>query len=130
MPGSVLYDFGDMVRTSTSTGAEDERDLSLVTFRMDYFEALVRGYLDAVGRSLEPREIELLAFSGRLITFEIGIRFLTDYLQGDVYFKTHRTDHNLDRTRTQFKLVREMEARGGAMEDLVRRHSRERGITL
>ncbi len=128
MPGSVLYDFGDMVRTSTSTGAEDETDLTKVTFRTDYFEALVHGYLDAAGPALEPRELDLLAFSGRLITFEIGIRFLTDFLEGDVYFKTHRPDHNLDRTRTQFKLVQEMEKQQDAMEKIVRAACRERGI--
>ncbi|NOY81020.1 MAG: aminoglycoside phosphotransferase family protein [Kiritimatiellaeota bacterium] len=130
MPGSVLYDFGDMVRTSTSTGAEDERDLSLVTFQRDFFDALVCGYLDAVGASLLPRELELLAFSGRLITFEIGIRFLTDYLEGDVYFKTHHPDHNLDRTRTQFALVRAMEEQADALDALVRSRCRERGIGI
>jgi len=119
MPGLVLYDFGDMVRTSTCMAAEDERDLSKVRFEMPFFEALVGGYLEATGDALTEPELDLLAFSGKLITFEIGIRFLTDYLEGDVYFKTHRPDHNLDRTRTQFALVAAMEDLDGEMEDVV-----------
>ncbi|MFA5688830.1 MAG: aminoglycoside phosphotransferase family protein [Kiritimatiellales bacterium] len=109
MPGSALYDFGDMVRTTTTRAPEDERALSLVEMDMNYFEALTAGYLESAG-FLVPRERELLAFSGALITFEIGLRFLTDYLQGDVYFKTHRDGQNLDRCRKQFKMVQSMEA--------------------
>ena len=122
MPGTVLYDFGDQIRTTTGTAAEDERDLSKVRFQIDMFEALVEGYLEAARDFLVPAEIEQLAFSGRLITFEIGIRFLTDYLQGDVYFKTHRPGHNLDRARTQFQMVRHMEAQSEAMEGIVARY--------
>ncbi len=121
MPGTVLYDFGDQIRTTTGTAAEDERDLSKVRFQIDMFEALVEGYLEAARDFLVPAEVEQLAFSGRLITFEIGIRFLTDYLQGDVYFKTHRPGHNLDRARTQFQMVRHMEAQAEAMEGIVAR---------
>ncbi len=110
MPGTVLYDFGDQVRTTTGTAAEDERDLSKVTFQIEMFDALVHGYLDAAREFLTAEELGRLAFCGRLITFEIGIRFLTDFLEGDVYFKTHRPGHNLDRTRTQFEMVRQMEA--------------------
>jgi len=128
MPGLALYDFGDMVRTSTCTGAEDEQDLRLVQFRMEFFEALVRGYLEAIGRDLTPREIELLAFSGRLITFEIGIRFLTDFLEGDVYFKVHRPAHNLDRARGQFRRVSLMEKYADEMEEVVRRCARTCGV--
>jgi len=119
MPGLVLYDFGDQVRTTTATAAEDERDLSKVRFRLDMFESLVRGYLDAARGFLAPAEIGCLAFSGKLITFEIGIRFLADYLSGDVYFKTHRPGHNLDRTRTQFEMVRQMEEQSEAMSTVV-----------
>ena len=119
MPGSILYDFGDQVRTTTATAAEDEQDLSKVQFRLDMFEALIRGYLETAGSFLNDEEIRLLPFSGRLITFEIGIRFLTDYLEGDVYFKTHRPDHNLDRCRTQFEMVRQMEEKAEAMEKLL-----------
>ncbi len=105
MPGSVLYDFGDMVRTTTSPTLEDERDLSRVNMRMDIFQKLAQGYLSTAGSFLTRAEKDLLAFSGKLISFTIGIRFLTDYLDGDHYFRVHRQGHNLDRARTQFKLV-------------------------
>lgn len=109
MPGLALYDFGDMVRTTTSPAEEDERDLSRVQMQMPMFKALVSGYLASAGGFLTKAERQLLAFSGKLITFEIGIRFLTDFLSGDVYFKVHREDHNLDRCRTQFALVESIE---------------------
>jgi len=105
MPGLVLYDFGDMVRTATSPTAEDETDLSKVYVRMPMFEALARGYISTAGEFLTPVEKRYLPFAGRLITFTIGLRFLTDYLAGDVYFKVHREGQNLDRARSQFKLV-------------------------
>lgn len=120
MPGSALYDFGDMVRTATSPALEDERDLSQVYLQMPMFEALGQGYLKSAGDFLTSAEKDLLAFSGKLITLEIGIRFLTDYLQGDVYFKTHRDRHNLDRCRTQFKLVESIEAQETEMNQLIR----------
>jgi hypothetical protein len=119
MPGLVLYDFGDMVRTATSPASEDERDLRQVTMRMPIFEALVRGYLAATASFLTPAEKQFLAFSGKLITFEIGLRFLTDYLCGDTYFKTHRPEHNLDRCRTQFQLVRSIEEQEDRMTAFV-----------
>jgi hypothetical protein len=119
MPGLVLYDFGDMVRTATSPAKEDERDLSRVSMRMPVFEALVRGYLAAAGGFLTPAERQFLAFSGKLITFEIGLRFLTDYLSGDTYFKVHCPEHNLDRCRTQFQLVRSIESQEEAMHRIV-----------
>lgn len=122
MPGSILYDFGDEVRTTTATAAEDERDLSKVKFRLDLFAELVRGYMEAAGDFLTPEEIRLLPFSGQLITFEIGLRFLTDYLEGDVYFKTHREGQNLDRCRTQFEMVRQMEEQKAAMEAIVAKY--------
>jgi len=106
MPGLVHYDFGDMVRTTTSPTLEDETDLSKVQMQMPMFKELARGYIDATRAFLTPTEKQYLAFSGRLITFTIGIRFLTDYLMGDTYFRVHRPHHNLDRCRTQFKLVR------------------------
>ena len=119
MPGLALYDFGDMVRTTTSPAVEDEQDLSKVTMQFPLFEALVRGYLSAAGEFLTETEKKLLAFSGKLITFEIGIRFLTDYLAGDTYFKIHREGHNLDRCRTQFKLVESIESQEEKMNRLV-----------
>lgn len=121
MPGSVLYDFGDLVRTTTTTAAEDEVDLSGVEMNIEYFTALVQGYLEAASSFLMPAEKELLAFSGNLITFEVGLRFLTDYLQGDTYFKTHRDGQNRDRCRTQFKMVESMENRMDEMRGIVER---------
>jgi aminoglycoside phosphotransferase (APT) family kinase protein len=119
MPGLALYDFGDIVRTSTSPAKEDERDLSKVQMQFPMFEALARGYLTSAGEFLAKAERQHLAFSGQLITFEIGIRFLTDYLQGDIYFKVHREGHNLDRCRTQFRLVESIEKQEDAMGKLV-----------
>ncbi|MFZ0393361.1 MAG: aminoglycoside phosphotransferase family protein [Terracidiphilus sp.] len=119
MPGLALYDFGDMVRTATSPAAEDEQDLGKVFLRMDYYQALVEGYLSSAAAFLTARERELLAFSGKLITFEIGTRFLADYLNGDTYFKVHREGHNLDRCRTQFRLVASIEDQEHQMNRLV-----------
>jgi hypothetical protein len=118
MPGLVLYDFGDLVRSSTCPAAEDERDLSKVTMQMHMYEALVNGYLSTAGEFLTLAEKSHLAFSGKLITFETGVRFLTDYLEGDTYFKTHRQGHNLDRCRTQFKLVASIEEQEVAMNKI------------
>jgi hypothetical protein len=119
MPGSVLYDFGDMIRTTTNQAAEDERDLAKIEMNIDYFKALVKGYLETASGFLTEKERELLAFSGKLITFEIGLRFLTDYLQGDTYFKTHREGQNIDRCRKQFKMVQSMEDQMDAMQEIV-----------
>ena len=119
MPGCALYDFGDMVRTSTAAAAEDERDLTKVFSRREYFEQLVRGYLSEA-KFLNQAELDNLVFSGRLITLTIGIRFLTDYLAGDVYFHTTCPDHNLVRCRTQFKMVESMEAQAADYEEIVR----------
>ena len=121
MPGSVLYDFGDSVRLGAATAAEDERDLAKVGFDLRLFERLAAGYLDAARDFLADAETRLLAFSAKLLTLECGIRFLTDHLKGDVYFKVHRDGHNLDRARTQFKMVAEMERRMGEMEAVVRK---------
>jgi len=121
MPGSALYDFGDLVRTSTSPAAEDETDLSLVRMQLPMFAALVRGYLASARGFLTPKEKELLPFAGKLITFEIGLRFLTDWLEGDTYFKVKRPGHNLDRCRTQFKLVESIEQQLPAMREIVAR---------
>ena len=123
MPGSALYDFGDMVRTSTAAAAEDEKDLSTVYSKKEYFEALVKGYL-AQAKFLTETEKSLLAFSGRLITLTIGIRFLTDYLAGDTYFRTAYEDHNLVRCHTQFKMVESMEEQAAEYEEIVRKYSK------
>jgi Ser/Thr protein kinase RdoA (MazF antagonist) len=122
MPGSVLYDFGDSVRLGAATAAEDERDLAKVGFDLRLFDRLAEGYLDAARGFLTDEEARLLAFSAKLLTLECGIRFLADHLSGDVYFKVHRDGHNLDRCRTQFKMVAEMESRMGEMEAAVRKY--------
>ena len=115
MTGLVLHDFGDLVRSCTNPAAEDEQDLSKVTMQMHMYEALVRGYLSTAGEFLTATEKSHLALGGKLITLETGIRFLTDYLEGDTYFKTHRQGHNLDRCRTQFRLVESIEEQEDAM---------------
>jgi Ser/Thr protein kinase RdoA (MazF antagonist) len=122
MPGSSLYDFGDMVRTFTGEFAEHETDLSKVVFRRDRFAALVEGYLSEARSFLTPTELDLLAISGRLITFEIGIRFLTDYLEGDTYFKVHHPRENLDRARTQLQFVAAMEHQAAEMAAIIAQH--------
>ena len=120
MPGSSLYDFGDMVRTTTCFAAEDERDLAKVKLELEMFRALADGYLEEARDFLTAQELDLLVFSGRLITFTIGLRFLTDFLEGDVYFRIHRSDQNLERARAQFALVRSMENLETAMNDCLR----------
>ena len=119
MPGCALYDFGDMVRTTTSPTLEDERDLSKVKMQMPMFKKLAEGYLSTAGKFLTKAERNYIAFSGKLITFEIGLRFLTDFLSGDTYFRIHRPGHNLDRCRTQFKLVESIERQEEAMQKYV-----------
>ncbi|MEX0320807.1 MAG: phosphotransferase enzyme family protein [Puniceicoccaceae bacterium] len=121
MPGSVLYDFGDMVRSSTNTGDEDAVDLSAIQMDFEVYQALLDGYLPEMKHCLTDRELELLAFSGRLITLEIGLRFLTDYLEGDQYFKVFREGHNLDRCRTQITMVKSMEEQQLKMEKAISR---------
>ena len=109
MPGSYLYDFGDAMRSGATHAAEDEQDLSLVDFDLGLYEQFTKGYLSACGSSLTPMEIKMLPYASIMLTLECGMRFLTDHLNGDTYFKVHRENHNLDRARTQFKLVSEME---------------------
>ncbi len=122
MPGSMLYDFGDSLRFGASTGAEDETDLSKIEFDLTYFEAFTKAFLEEVGDDMTARERELLAFSALLLTLECGIRFLTDYLNGDTYFRIHREHHNLDRCRTQFKLVADMEKKMDQMNAIVAKY--------
>ncbi|MGA0900126.1 MAG: phosphotransferase enzyme family protein [Luteolibacter sp.] len=118
MPGSALYDFGDMVRSCCPTTPEDETNLAAIDIQLDRFEALVKGYLSAA-HFLKAAEIELLTFSGKLITLECGMRFLTDYLQGDHYFKIRHPEHNLERTRSQFTFVRVIEEHLSQMDGIV-----------
>jgi hypothetical protein len=123
MPGSSLFDFGDLVRSSACPLPEDETDLGAVAIDLGLFEALTRGYLAGAREKLIGQETALLARSGMVITFEAGLRFLTDFLVGDVYFKTRRADQNLDRARTQFALLRSMERKRSEMEEIVGRYA-------
>ena len=120
MPGLALYDFGDMVRTTTSPTSEDTTDLASVGLRLPYFEALVEGYVEATRDFLSKPEIEHLSISGKIITIETGLRFLTDYLSGDQYFGSKRPAQNLDRARTQFALAKSIEEQFDEMQDIVR----------
>ena len=119
MPGTICYDFGDSIRFGCNTGAEDEPDLSKVNFDIKLFEEYTKGYLSALGDSVTKCEKDNLPFGAILMTFECGMRFLADYLDGDVYFSTHREGHNLDRARTQFKLVSDMEKLLLKMQEIV-----------
>ena len=108
MPGLLLCDFGDMVRTATMRVAEDERDLTKVEASLPMYDAVTRGYMEGAGDLLTPLEREHLVTAGEVLTFECGVRFLTDYLQGDQYFRVSRPDQNLDRARVQFALLRSL----------------------
>lgn len=122
MPGLSHYDFGDSIRFGASTGAEDEKDLSKVEVDLSLFEAFTKGFLEGCQGSLTEKEIEMLPMGAKLMTYECGIRFLADYLEGDVYFKVHRDGHNLDRARTQFKLVADMEAKWDKLTAIVEKY--------
>lgn len=124
MPGLVHYDFGDSIRFGASTGAEDEKDLSKIEMSLELFEKYTEGFMSTCGSKLNDCEIEYLPFSAKLMTFECGIRFLTDYLNGDTYFKIHYPEQNLDRTRTQFKLVYDMENKMDAMKAIVAKYNK------
>lgn len=128
MPGLSLYDFGDAIRFGANTAAEDEKDVSKVSLSLEYFEAYTRGYLSAAGASLTDAEIAYLPFASKLMTLECGMRFLGDYFNGDVYFKTEYPEHNLVRCRTQFALVADMEKKFGEMEEIVKKCRAEFGV--
>ncbi len=122
MPGSLLYDFGDALRFAGSSGAEDETDVSKIWFDLENYEQFTRGFAEELKETLTPREAELLSFSVKLMTLECGIRFLADYLNGDTYFKVHREKHNLDRCRTQFKLVADIEEKLSQMNEINKKY--------
>ncbi len=122
MPGSMLFDFGDSIRFGASTAAEDEKDLNKVWMDLNLFEQYVKGYLEELRESITPKEAELLPFSAKLMTLECGIRFLGDYLDGDHYFRIHYPTQNLDRARTQFKLVADMESKMDQMAAIVQKY--------
>ena len=119
MPGAAAFDFGDCIRFGASTAAEDEKDLSRVEMSLHLFSVFARGYLRAAGSFLTPAEVDSLAEGARLMTLECGVRFLTDYLEGDKYFRIHYPEQNLDRCRTQFKLVADMEEKMSEMQRIV-----------
>ena len=119
MPGLSAYDFGDSIRFGANDCAEDEPDQSKVHFSLHLYEVFAKGYLEAAGKSMDETERRSLAWGAKLMTLECGIRFLTDYLEGDHYFKTSRPGQNLDRARTQFTLVKGMEAEFDQMLKIV-----------
>ena len=119
MPGSSLYDYGDAIRSGSNAAGEDEEDLSLVRFDLPLFEAFTRGFLDKAGSQLTAQEIALFPMAARILTLELCARFLTDYLNGDVYFKVKKPGHNLIRTRNQIELLRQMEELTPQMEKIV-----------
>lgn len=122
MPGSLLYDFGDAIRSGCNTGLEDEPDLSKVAFDINLFESFCKGFLSGLGAGITKEEKELLPFSAILMTYECGMRFLGDYLNGDTYFKVHYDTHNLVRARTQFKMVSDMEKQLDDMKNIVNKY--------
>ena len=119
MPGYIHYDFGDAIRTFTNTALEDEKDLNKVSINMEYFEAFSKGFLSETSKVLNSIEIENLAFSAKLMTYIIGLRFLSDYLDGDTYYKTKYPEHNLQRARVQFKLLEDMENHFIKMQSII-----------
>ncbi|MGN0295152.1 MAG: phosphotransferase enzyme family protein [Lachnospiraceae bacterium] len=126
MPGLAMNDFGDSIRFGASTAAEDEKNLSKVSCDMELFELYAKGFLKGCAGSLTDLEISFLPMGAKVMTYECGMRFLTDYLQGDTYFKIHRKEHNLDRCRTQFKLVADMEEKWYIMEDIIKKAESDR----
>jgi Ser/Thr protein kinase RdoA (MazF antagonist) len=116
MPGFVLSDAGDFIRTGANTGAEDEDDMERINVNMDIFRAYIRGYMETAKTFLTPLEISLLPYGGRLLTYMQTVRFLTDYINGDTYYKIHRPKHNLIRTQAQFKFLQSLEAHASEMD--------------
>ena len=123
MPGLAMNDFGDSIRFGASTAAEDEQDLSKVSCDMELFDVYAKGFIEGCGGKLTQKEIEMMPMGAKVMTFECGMRFLTDHLQGDTYFKIHRENHNLDRCRTQFKLVEDMEAKWDTMQEIIKKYN-------
>jgi hypothetical protein len=120
MPGFVLSDIGDFIRTGANTGAEDDENLDNISVHMDIFKSYARGYMETAQFFLTPLEISLLPYGGRLLAYMQTVRFLTDYLNGDTYYKIHRPKHNLQRTKAQFKLLRSLEEHAAEMDDFIK----------
>ena len=124
MPGASVFDYGDSIRFGANTAEEDETDLSKVSLSLPLFVAYTRGFLEGCAGSLTKTELEMLPWGAKLMTLECGTRFLTDYLDGDHYFRIHRPNHNLDRARTQFALVADMEKKWDEMKRIVEEASK------
>ena len=118
----MLFDFGDSLRFGASSGAEDEKDLEKIWFQTEKFEQFTKGFVEEMKETICEKELEMLPVSVLILTYECGIRFLADYLNGDTYFKVHREGHNLDRARTQFKLVREIESKLDELSEIVKKY--------
>ena len=123
MPGLSINDFGDSIRFGANNSKEDEKDLTKVNFDINLYEAYVRGYISGTQGTLTPDELAYMPWGARLMTLECGIRFLTDYLEGDHYFHIHYPGHNLDRSRTQFKLVSDMENQFEEMKSIIDKYA-------
>ncbi len=123
MPGRVIFDFGDMVRSSSSTAAEDEKDIAKVKMQITLFEALVKGYLENLSAFLMNEELNNLAYGAELIIYEQAVRFLTDYLDGDQYYHTNYKEHNLIRTRNQLALLDSVKIQRKTMDEIIRNYS-------
>ena len=122
MPGYSVNDFGDSIRFGATTALEDETDLSKVNFDISLYELYVKGFIEGAKGGLTEGELEMLPIGAIMMTFECGMRFLADYLNGDTYFRIHRPSHNLDRCRNQFKLVADMEAQLDQMKAIVKKY--------
>jgi len=120
MPGFVLSDIGDFIRTACNTGAEDDENLDRIQVNMEIFKAYTRGYMETAKDFLSPLEIQMLPYGGRLLTYMQTVRFLTDYLNGDTYYKIHSPKHNWQRSLAQFKFLRELEAKTAEMDDFMK----------
>jgi Ser/Thr protein kinase RdoA (MazF antagonist) len=120
MPGFVLSDIGDFIRTGCNTGAEDDANLDRIQVNMEIFKSYARGYMETAKSFLTPLEIQMLPYGGRLLTYMQTVRFLTDYLNGDTYYKIHSPKHNLQRSLAQFKLLRELEAKTSEMDEVIK----------
>ncbi|MPN25812.1 N-acetylhexosamine 1-kinase [bioreactor metagenome] len=124
MPGLSLYDFGDAIRSGAVTAPEDEKDLSKVKLDIELYSEYTQGYLSTAGKSLTETEAQYMPFSAKLMTFECGMRFMTDFLDGDVYFHTDYPEHNLVRCRSQFALVKDIEKKMEQMQEITDKYYR------
>lgn len=122
MPGLAVNDFGDSIRFGASTAKEDEQDLSKVSLDLNLYELYTKGFIEGCAGSLTQNELDMLPMGAKVMTLECGMRFLTDYLEGDIYFKIHRENHNLDRCRTQLKLVEDMEHKWEELKNITKKY--------